>query len=301
MNFHLVISDQLPESGWETLRAHPEVRCSGPFSDREEVLAALASADALIIRSTTRVDAELLDAAPGLKIVARAGARLDNVDMDEATRRGIIVINVPEANIYAVVEHAFALLLAQVRQIPAGAADLARGAWSRHDRMGIQLHGKTIGVIGWEQRWEIRGLHRVYHLDHVGDLTLGLCPQPPVVLGMFDQHLMIAESRYSAARSVRHLLLLDAGRQHSTFVGDQAYPPGAAAVFGPDRFPQSLVPGTKRTIDDLRGGQSRIQIPPHTSVEYVAPAPTVGQEVLWLSAIARDDNPVTRDPVESEF
>lgn len=149
MNYLLSISDHLPETGWEALRRQPDVRTNGPFETRQETLSALARADALIIRSTTVVDAELLDAAPHLRVVARAGARMDNVDIDEATRRGIIVINVPEANVYAVVEHAFALLLAHARHIPEGAASLARGDWTRHNLMGAQLHGKTVGVVGF--------------------------------------------------------------------------------------------------------------------------------------------------------
>ncbi len=147
--FKILISDHLPPSGWEALRAAPDVTLFGPCASRTEVIAALPSVDAIIVRSTTLVDAELLDAAPSLRVVARAGARLDNIDLDEATRRGIMVINVPDTNVYAVTEHVFAMLLALARHIPQGYAAVRAGGWPRHTLMGFELHGKTLGVIGF--------------------------------------------------------------------------------------------------------------------------------------------------------
>jgi D-3-phosphoglycerate dehydrogenase len=144
----IVISDHLPPSGWDALRAAPDITTAGPFPDRLDLLAALPGADALIVTSATTIDAELFDRAPRLKAVARAGAQLDNVDLDEATRRGIIVLHVPDANLYAVVEHAFGLLLALARRTVTGANELRAGRWTRHDLVGRQLHGLTIGVIG---------------------------------------------------------------------------------------------------------------------------------------------------------
>ena len=145
---HILISDHLPKSGWDLLHDSSDITTAGPFKTRAELLAALPGAQALIVRSATRVDAELLDAAPDLVAVARAGAPLDNIDIDEAARRGIMVLNAPEANVYAVVEHAFGLLLALARRYTTGAAALRAGRWIRHELVGRQLHGLTIGVIG---------------------------------------------------------------------------------------------------------------------------------------------------------
>ncbi|HLF26090.1 MAG TPA: phosphoglycerate dehydrogenase [Anaerolineae bacterium] len=147
--FHILVSDHLHPEGWEVLHAAPEVELDGPYPDRASVLAAIEVADALIIRSSTQVDAELLAHAPWLRVVARAGALLDNVDIDEATRRGILVINVPDANVVAVAEHVLAMLLALARGIPQGYTSLRDGRWDRHQMLGIQLKDKTLGIIGY--------------------------------------------------------------------------------------------------------------------------------------------------------
>src|SRR3972149_416741 len=147
--FRILVSDHLDLEGWELLRAAPDVVVDGPYPDRASVLAAAGEADALIIRSSTQVDAELLDHAPWLRVVARAGALLDNVDIDEATRRGVVVINVPYANVIAVAEHTLAMMLALARDIPRGYATLREGRWERHQMRGVQLNGKTLGIIGY--------------------------------------------------------------------------------------------------------------------------------------------------------
>ncbi len=147
--YHILVSDHLHASGWELLRMAGDVSACGPFETRSEVLEAVAQADALVIRSSTMVDAGLMDSAPRLKVVARAGAQLDNIDIDAATRRGILVINVPEANVTAVAEHTFAVLLALARLIPSGERAVRSGAWPRHAMLGFELSGKTLGVIGF--------------------------------------------------------------------------------------------------------------------------------------------------------
>ncbi len=145
----VLVSDHLPDSGWEILNNAPHIRAEGPFQSRKALLEAIPKADALIVRSATQVDRQLLEQGKRLKVVARAGARLDNIDIETATRRGVMVINVPEANIFAVVEHAFALLLALARQIPTGYNEVRAGNWPRHAMMGIQLYGKTVGIVGF--------------------------------------------------------------------------------------------------------------------------------------------------------
>jgi len=149
MPLHVLISDHLHPAGWDLLRATPEITTAGPFTSRAQILAALPRADALIIRSSTLVNQELLNAAPSLRVIARAGARLENVDMDAATRRGILVLNAPHANLLAIAEHTFALLFALARGIPQGHNAVRAGRWPRHDMLGFQLHGKTLGILGF--------------------------------------------------------------------------------------------------------------------------------------------------------
>ena len=147
--WRIVIADQLPEAGWEILRAEPGLALAGPIADRAELLAALAGADALILRAATRVDAELLDAAPRLRVIGRAGASLDGIDLDVCTERGILVQSVPYANVDAVAELTFGLLLAAARGIPQGYAALRRGEFPRHEMLGFQLSGKQLGLVGF--------------------------------------------------------------------------------------------------------------------------------------------------------
>jgi len=143
----VLIADKLAESTVAALGDQVEVRwVDGP--DREKLLAAVPEADALLVRSATTVDAEVLAAAPKLKIVARAGVGLDNVDVDAATARGVLVVNAPTSNIHSAAEHALALLLAAARQIPAADATLRDHTWKRSSFSGTEIFGKTVGVVG---------------------------------------------------------------------------------------------------------------------------------------------------------
>ncbi|WP_018682118.1 phosphoglycerate dehydrogenase [Actinokineospora enzanensis] len=117
-------------------------------TDRPALLAAVAGADALLVRSATQVDAEVLKATDTLKVVARAGVGLDNVDVPAATERGVLVVNAPTSNIVSAAEHAVALLLATARQIPAAHATLQEGQWKRSAFSGVEVLGKTVGVVG---------------------------------------------------------------------------------------------------------------------------------------------------------
>jgi D-3-phosphoglycerate dehydrogenase len=143
----VLIADKLAESTVAALGDQVEVRwVNGP--DREKLLAAVPEADALLVRSATTVDAEVLAAAPKLKIVARAGVGLDNVDVDAATERGVLVVNAPTSNIHSAAEHALALLLAAARQITAADASLRAHEWKRSSFSGTEIFGKTVGVVG---------------------------------------------------------------------------------------------------------------------------------------------------------
>ncbi len=143
----VLIADKLASSTVDALGDQVEVRwVDGP--DRPKLLAAVPDADALLVRSATTVDAEVLAAAPKLKIVARAGVGLDNVDVDAATARGVLVVNAPTSNIHSAAEHALALLLSTARQIPAADATLRAHTWKRSSFSGTEIFGKTVGVVG---------------------------------------------------------------------------------------------------------------------------------------------------------
>lgn len=143
----VLIADKLAQSTVAALGDQVEVRwVDGP--DREKLLAAVPEADALLVRSATTVDAEVLAAATKLKIVARAGVGLDNVDVAAATERGVLVVNAPTSNIHSAAEHALALLLAAARQIPAADASLREHTWKRSSFNGTEIFGKTVGVVG---------------------------------------------------------------------------------------------------------------------------------------------------------
>lgn len=117
-------------------------------TDRPALLAALANADAILVRSATKVDAEAIAAAPRLKVVARAGVGLDNVDIKAATAAGVMVVNAPTSNIISAAELTVGHILSLARHIPAAHAALADGKWKRSAYTGVELYEKTIGIIG---------------------------------------------------------------------------------------------------------------------------------------------------------
>ena len=143
----VLVTETLSEAGLELLRKDFQVDVR-PELAGEGLAAAISPYEALIIRSATRVTAEVLAAADSLKVVARAGIGLDNVDLEAATRRGVMVVNAPQSNVISAAEHAMALLLAQARNVPQADAALKAGAWERSKWQGIELAGKTLGLIG---------------------------------------------------------------------------------------------------------------------------------------------------------
>ena len=145
----IVIADDLPVSALDLLRAEPGWVIDARSGRTPAVLAAdLADADALMVRSATQVDARLLDAAPQLRIVARAGTGVDNVDVAAASARGVLVVNAPGANSISVAEHALALMLALARLVPAADRAMKDGRWDKKRFVGNELRGKTLGVAG---------------------------------------------------------------------------------------------------------------------------------------------------------
>jgi len=143
----VLIAEELAPAAIGVLAADFEVRYVDG-TDRRALLSALAEADAVIVRSATQIDAEAIAAAPGLKVVARAGVGLDNVDIPAATARGVLVVNAPTSNIVSAAEQAVALLLAVARHTSVAHATLRRGEWQRSRFTGVEIQGKTVGVIG---------------------------------------------------------------------------------------------------------------------------------------------------------
>jgi D-3-phosphoglycerate dehydrogenase / 2-oxoglutarate reductase len=185
----VLIADKLAESTVAALGDEVEVRwVDGP--DRQKLLAAVPEADALLVRSATTVDAEVFAAASKLKIVARAGVGLDNVDVETATERGVLVVNAPTSNIHSAAEHALALLLSAARQIPAADASLRAHTWKRSSFSGTEIFGKTVGVVG---------------LGRIGQLVAQR-------LAAFETHVVAYDPYVSPARAAQlgiELLSLD--------------------------------------------------------------------------------------------
>ena len=143
----VLVTEKLAEAGLQLLRDEFETDERLDLA-KEGLAEAIGPYDALIVRSQTQVDEAVIDAAANLKVVARAGIGLDNVDVEAATRRGVMVVNAPQSNILSAAEHTVALLLAQARNIPQAHASLTGGKWERASFEGVELHGKTLGVVG---------------------------------------------------------------------------------------------------------------------------------------------------------
>ena len=142
----ILVTEEIAEGGLDRLRsAGHEVDVQ---LDLSRLLEVVKGAHALIIRSATQVTAEVLEAGSSLVVIGRAGIGLDNVDVSEATKRGVMVVNAPQSNIISAAEHTMALLLAQARNVPQAHAALIAGRWERSRWEGVELADKTLAVIG---------------------------------------------------------------------------------------------------------------------------------------------------------
>jgi len=141
----VIVADKISERGVQLLKEQPGWNIIQTTKDT--LNAEIADADALIVRSATKVTAELLDQAKKLRAVGRAGVGVDNIDLDEATKRGVLVMSTPGGSSVSVAEHTFALLLALVRQLPRFDAAMREGRWEKSSS-GAEVRGKTLGLIG---------------------------------------------------------------------------------------------------------------------------------------------------------
>ena len=143
----ILVADPIAEEGIRFLRSYAQVDLKTKL-ETEQLKAIIADYDALIVRSQTKVRADVIQSAKKLKVIGRAGVGIDNIDVDAATRSGIVVVNSPTGNIIAAAEHTIALMLALARNVPQANSHLRLGEWRREEFVGTEIRNKTLGIIG---------------------------------------------------------------------------------------------------------------------------------------------------------
>ncbi|HEX8091185.1 MAG TPA: hydroxyacid dehydrogenase, partial [Blastocatellia bacterium] len=145
----ILVCDGLEKNGVEILRAASGIAVDErPSISADELAQIIGDYDALIVRSKTKVTADLIERARALRVVGRAGTGVDNIDVEAATLRGIVVMNAAAGNTVTTAEHTWAMLMAMARQIPQAAASTKAGRWEKNRFLGVELLGKTLGIIG---------------------------------------------------------------------------------------------------------------------------------------------------------
>ena len=147
----ILISDSLSPRGVEVLQQAGYTVDVKTKLSREQLLEEIKNYDGIIVRSATKVVAEVIEAGSQLKIIGRAGTGLDNVDKEAATRRGIVVMNTPGGNTITTAEHSIAMLVSMSRKIPQATASTKSGKWEKSKFMGTELYNKTLGLLGLGQ------------------------------------------------------------------------------------------------------------------------------------------------------
>ena len=183
----VLVADPVWEEGIDILRNYAEVEIR-PGLEPEELISIIGDYEALVVRSQTQVSARVIEAGKKLQIIARAGVGVDNIDVEEATRRGIVVVNAPTGNTTSATEHTIGLMFALARHIPQANAMLKSGVWQRANFMGTELRDKTLGIIGLgnvgsEVARRARGLDMrligydpFISVDYAGNLKVELVP-----------------------------------------------------------------------------------------------------------------------------
>jgi D-3-phosphoglycerate dehydrogenase / 2-oxoglutarate reductase len=146
--YKILVKEKIADAGVALLREHFDVDVLTEMGE-DELRDAIAGYEGIVIRSATKLNADLIERADRLKVIGRAGIGVDNVDVPAATKRGIIVANAPESNIVAAAEHTIAMMLAQARNIPRAHASLKAGKWERSKFGGVEVYEKTLGIIGF--------------------------------------------------------------------------------------------------------------------------------------------------------
>lgn len=143
----VLVTDPIADEGIDILRSYAQVDIKLGLKP-EEIISIIGDYEALVIRSQTQVSAKVIEAGKKLQVIARAGVGVDNIDVDEATRRGIVVVNAPTGNAISAAEHTIALMLSLARHIPQANAMLKSGVWRRSGFIGTEVRNKTLGIIG---------------------------------------------------------------------------------------------------------------------------------------------------------
>jgi len=183
----VLITDAISDAGIKPLLEHAEVDVKLKLKP-EELIAIIGDYEALLVRSQTQVTAEVIKAGKKLQVIARAGVGIDNIDVDEATQQGIMVVNAPTGNIISAAEHTIALMFSLARNVPQANTSLKSGQWKRKDFLGVEIRDKTLGIIGLgnvgsEVAKRARGLDMkliaydpFISTDHAGNLHVELVP-----------------------------------------------------------------------------------------------------------------------------
>ncbi len=230
----ILVSDPIDQAGIDRLKAAGHDVDVKTGLKPEELESIIGGYDALVVRSETKVTAAVLARAAGLQVVGRAGVGVDNIDLDAATAKGVAVVNAPTGNTLAAAEHAFALMMALSRNIPAADASMRRGEWTRGKFTGVELRNKTLGVIG---------------LGKVGSEVARRAVAFQMKVLAFDPYVS-KDLAASIGAEVVEMDRLLAGSDYITIHTPLA--PGAKALIGAPEFPK-LKKGV-RIINAARGG-----------------------------------------------
>ena len=233
--FRVLLSDSLAPQGIEILKRDSRIRCDTRTGLSTAQLAEIIPPyDALLIRSSTKVTREIIEHAASLKVIGRAGVGVDNVDLDAATRCGIVVMNSPLGNSVTTAEHTISMMMAMARHIPAANAAVRAGKWERGKFIGIEVFNKTLGVIG------LGNIGRI-----VADRALGLKMK---VIG-FDP---ILTSDAAARIGVEMVALEDLFRRADFITVHTPLTDETRGLVGPAAF--ELMKTGARVINCARGG-----------------------------------------------
>ena len=299
MSQRVLVTEELADRGLDHMRAAGlDVDVQLGLSP-DELVATIPGAAALVIRSATQVTDEVLAAGTDLVVVGRAGIGLDNVDVAAATQRGVMVVNAPQSNVISAAEQAVALLLAQARNIPQADRDLKAGKWNRSRWTGVELHGKTLGVVGLgrvgvlvAQRCLAFGMRLVAYDPYVSEerarqlgvelepdlaklvakadfLTIHL-PKTPETLGLFDAKLLA-----HAKPGLRIVNTARGGIIDETALAD-ALRDGTVAGAAIDVF--ATEPTTESPLFDLEN----IVVTPHLGASTVEAQDKAGQTIAEM-------------------
>ena len=256
----VLIAEKIAQTGVDLLKKDYDVDI-GVDWDRDELEAKIGDYDALIVRSATQVDAALIAKANKLKIVGRAGIGVDNVDVEAATNRGVIVANAPQSNIVSAAEHTIALLLAQSRNIPQASASLKSGKWERSKFEGVEVLDKTLGIVGMgrigtlvaaraqglgmkvigfdpyvsKERYAQMGIDRADKLESilaVSDFLTVHLPKTAETIGMFGSH------EFAAMKDGIRLINTARGGIYDEAALIEALNSGKVASMGVDVYPK---------------------------------------------------------------